>query len=281
MIRRLDIVSNLTREDARRWLGEMRFVDYKQGDVIFRKGDAGQDFYIVARGEVGVYSGDAPDPTTMIRSLSPGDYFGELALLGRSTRTATVSVLRDCVLGAITADSFQAVFAASQALRNRILAAVASYEGELPTAIASLKSGEEADKLGGGLPGSGLPVIREYPELQADPALRRRAVRPTRGFQFVAEREAIDRGLAACLSMIAGTCGLRVSLGRVRRLIGDGGGRNPVVSLERAAPRMSLEVAFFKADLQRLFAAPLPPIVPCQDRRLAVLFAPNAPAASL
>ena len=276
MIRRFEIVSDLNPEDARRWLGEMRFVDYKQGDVIFRKGDAGQDFYIVARGEVGVYSGDAPDPTTMIRSLSPGDYFGELALLGRSTRTATVSVLRNCVLGAISADSFQAVFAASEALRNRILAAVASYEGELPPAIASLKSGEEADKLGGGSPGGGLPAIREYPELRADPALRRRAERPPRGFQFVAEREAIDRGLAACLSMIAGTCGLRVGLGRVRRLIGEGGGRNPFVSLERAAPRMSLEVAFFKADVQRLFAAPLPAIVPWEDGRLAVVFAANA-----
>jgi ATP-binding cassette, subfamily B, bacterial HlyB/CyaB len=276
MIRRFEIVSDLNPEDARRWLGEMRFVNYKRGDVVFRKGDAGQDFFIVARGEVGVYSGDTPDPATMIRSLSPGEHFGELALLGRCTRTATVSALRDSVLGAIGADSFQAVFAASQALRNRILTAIASYEGELPSSVASLKSAEEGENLGSAPPGSSRPAVREYPELPAEPALRRRAERPPRGFQFVAERDAVDRGLAACLSMIAGSCGLRLSLGRVRRLIGEGGGRNPFVSLERAAPRMGLEATFFKADVQRLFTAPLPAIVQWEDGRLAVVFAANA-----
>jgi len=276
MIRRFEIVSDLNPEEARRWLGEMRFVDYKRGDVIFRKGDAGQDFYIVARGEVAVHSGDAPDPATMIRSLSPGEHFGELALLGRCTRTATVSALRDSVVGAISADSFQAVFAASQALRNRILAAVASYEGELPPAVATLKAAEEEGNLGSAPPESSHPLIGEYPELPADPALRRRAERPPRGFQFVAERDAIDRGLAACLAMVAGSCGLPLSLGRVRRLIGEAGGRNPFVSLERAAPRMGLEVAFFKADVQRLFNAPLPVIVQWEDGRLAVVFAANS-----
>ena len=275
MIRRFGIVSDLNPEDARRWLGEMRFVDYKRGDIIFRKGAAGQDFYIVARGEVGVYSGDTPDPTRMIRSLSPGEHFGELALLGQSTRTATVSALRDCVLGAINADSFQAVFATSESLRNRILAAVASYEGDLPPGVGSLKAGEDWDTLRSGPPGSGLSAVREFPELQADPALRRRAERPPRGFRFVAERDAIDRGLAACLSMIASTCGLRVSLGRLRRLIGEGGGRNPFVALERAAPRIALDVAFFKADVQRLCTAPLPAVVPWEDGRLAVVFAVN------
>jgi len=186
-----------------------------------------------------------------------------------------VSALRDCVLGAISADSFRAVFAGSDALRNRILAAVASYRGDLPPAVESLKLGEDGDNLGGVPSGSGPPALRQYPELQADPALRRRTERPPRGFQFAAEREAVDGGLAACLSMIASACGLRVGLGRVRRLIGEGGGRNPFISLERAAPRLGFEVAFFKADVQRLFAAPLPAVVPWEDGRLAVVFAVN------
>ena len=270
MIRRFGILSDLDPEDGRRWLAGMKFVDYKQGQIIFRKGDPGQDFYIVARGEVGVYSGAAPDPATRIRSLSPGEHFGELALLGGSARTATVSALRDSVLGAISAESFQAVFAASEPMRNRILAAIGSYEGELPPAVASLKSREE-----GGPPGGGLPVAAEYPELQPDPALRRRAGRPPPGFQFIGEQEAVDRGLAACLSMVAAGCGLRLSLGRVRQLIGEGGGRNPFLSLERAAPRMGLEVIFFKAGVQALFGAPLPAIVPWEDGRLAVVFAAN------
>ncbi|MBV9491038.1 MAG: peptidase domain-containing ABC transporter [Verrucomicrobia bacterium] len=275
MIHRFEIVSDLEPEDARRWLGEMTFVNYKQGDVVFRKGDAGRDFYIVVRGEVGVYSGDTSDPTTRIRSLSPGEHFGELALLGQCTRTATVAALQDCVLGTVTAESFQAVFAASEALRNRLLAAIASYEGELPPRVGSLKSGEQGVDLGGPFRDGELPAVRELPEPKADPALRRRAERPPRGFRFVAESEAVDRGLAACLSMVAGICGLRLSLGRVRRLVGEGGGRNPFATLERAAPRLGLAVNFFKADVKRLSGAPLPAIVPWEDGRLAVIFAAN------
>ncbi len=275
VIRRFGIVSDLSPEQARRWLAEMQFVKHQRGDIIFRKGDTGNDFFIVIKGEIGVYSDQAAAPDSMIRSLSPGEHFGELALLGRTTRTATICVLRDCVLAAISADSFQAAFAGSDALRNRILGAIASYQGDVPPAVVSLQSSDQREALGGGPLGTGGAAILEYPRLTADPALRRRAERPARGFQFVAEREAIDRGLAASLSMIAGTCGLRVSLGRVRRLIGEGGARNPFGSLERAAPRMGLEVTIYHADVESLFAAPLPVIVPWEDGRLAVVFAAN------
>ena len=271
MIRRFGIISDLSREEIHRWLGQMRFVEFKQGDVIFRTGDPGDDLYIVIRGEVGIYAGSDFGPWTFIKSLSPGEHFGELALLCNTTRTATVSALSDTVLGAISADSFREVFAESEPLRNRILAAISAYKGELPQSVTTFLAAHQ-----GASPAEGGLESREFPALPVNPALRRRAERPPKGFRFIEDKHSPDGGLAACLSMIAGTFGLPVSIARVRRLIGEGGGRDPFASLERAAPRLGMKVEFCRADSESLWTAPLPAVIPGRGGGLALIVAANS-----
>jgi hypothetical protein len=60
--------------------------DYAAGQVVFHQGDQGDRFYVIADGEAEVI-GDGH----VIRTLIPGEGFGEIALLRDTTRTATVS----------------------------------------------------------------------------------------------------------------------------------------------------------------------------------------------
>jgi hypothetical protein len=60
--------------------------DYAAGQVVFHQGDHGDRFYVIADGEAEVI-GDGH----VIRTLIPGEGFGEIALLRDTTRTATVS----------------------------------------------------------------------------------------------------------------------------------------------------------------------------------------------
>jgi voltage-gated potassium channel len=64
------------------------------GDIILRKGDEGDSMFIIASGEVEVEFGGARDPVL----LGPGQFFGELALIERTTRTATVRADDECKL---------------------------------------------------------------------------------------------------------------------------------------------------------------------------------------
>lgn len=73
------------------------------GEVIMRKGEAGESMFVIASGDVEVDLGTGRDPVL----LRPGDFFGELALLERVTRTATVRALDECKLLELDADDLR------------------------------------------------------------------------------------------------------------------------------------------------------------------------------
>ncbi len=63
---------------------------YKDNETIFRKGDRGDKSYIIVGGEVEVLVPDALGNEMVVSRLGRGDFFGEVALIKRVPRTATI-----------------------------------------------------------------------------------------------------------------------------------------------------------------------------------------------
>lgn len=74
---------------------------YTPGDYVFRKGEMGDQMYFISRGKVEIVSEDGK---TVFATLSDGSFFGEIAILFSSERTASVRAADYCDL--YTLDKF-------------------------------------------------------------------------------------------------------------------------------------------------------------------------------
>jgi hypothetical protein len=87
----------LPREDLNLLEQSGTYHTYGSGDVIFNEGDMGESMYIIKSGKalVTVKSKDEP---LVVATLGDGDFFGEMALVSRRPRTATVTALAELMV---------------------------------------------------------------------------------------------------------------------------------------------------------------------------------------
>jgi NADH:ubiquinone reductase (H+-translocating) len=62
---------------------------FEAGEVVFYQGDVGDKVYIIESGECDVLQ-ERDGAQTVIAKLGPGDYFGEMAVLSDTSRSATI-----------------------------------------------------------------------------------------------------------------------------------------------------------------------------------------------
>ncbi|ESO01436.1 hypothetical protein HELRODRAFT_82034, partial [Helobdella robusta] len=67
----------------------MKSVLFSPGDFICRKGEIGREMYVVSRGKLQVLS----DEGSVLATLKPGSYFGELSILNTGSNRRTASVI--------------------------------------------------------------------------------------------------------------------------------------------------------------------------------------------
>jgi MFS family permease len=79
----------------------------KSGANVVREGEEANDFFVVKSGAFEVVSqGEQGGAPATVNSLKPGDYFGEIGLLERMPRTATVRAVADSVVYRIGGGEF-------------------------------------------------------------------------------------------------------------------------------------------------------------------------------
>ncbi len=77
--------------------------------IIFRQGDPGDKFYIIASGKVRVFRKGEKGVETDLSHLGPGESFGEMALLTGKARSANVEAVEETHLLILTKDPFDRI----------------------------------------------------------------------------------------------------------------------------------------------------------------------------
>ncbi|KAI8613242.1 cyclic nucleotide-binding-like protein [Chytriomyces sp. MP71] len=88
---------------------------FVKGDYVTKQGDSGMDMFFILSGQVDVYVGERK-----VVSLYDGAYFGEIALITKVLRTATVQAARSSVLYRLSYSNFHKIIAEYEDMKLRI-----------------------------------------------------------------------------------------------------------------------------------------------------------------
>lgn len=84
--------------------------EYRSEEPVFSQGDPGLGMYIIQEGKVSITIADRDGVEKELAVLSAGDFFGEIALLDESPRSASAVCLTDCLLiGFFRPDLFEII----------------------------------------------------------------------------------------------------------------------------------------------------------------------------
>ena len=95
------------------------------GEVVFREGDEGDTCYVVRTGAARVTRNHSDGRAITLAELRRGDIFGELAMWGGETRSATVEALEDTTAVALLAGDVRRLLAARPQIAVQLLAELA------------------------------------------------------------------------------------------------------------------------------------------------------------
>jgi CRP/FNR family transcriptional regulator, cyclic AMP receptor protein len=107
-LRAIPIFSPLEESDLEALRPAVQVVAMDAGDVVVREGDSADRLYCLVEGEVQVVKNYLEPGAQTVDVLSPGDYFGEMALFGDEIkRSATVVTTEPSKFLALGKDAFR------------------------------------------------------------------------------------------------------------------------------------------------------------------------------
>lgn len=161
----LSLFVNLTPAELEIVDGLLHERHYLEGEVIFDEGEEGQAIYIIASGEVLIslpdhgngrhatqQGGASPAPSHPLRrqgdtgrvaQLGPGTFFGELALLDNSPRSAQARAASPCKLFVFFRDDFVGLLDTHARLASKISRQLACHLGARVRVMASSMSANQ------------------------------------------------------------------------------------------------------------------------------------------
>ena len=88
--------------------------------MLTKEGQIGQEFFVIVEGEAEV----TKDGKTL-GTMGPGDFFGEIALIEHTRRTATVTAKTPLRFFVLTSQAFWGLIEASPGVERKVLLALA------------------------------------------------------------------------------------------------------------------------------------------------------------
>jgi CRP-like cAMP-binding protein len=120
VLKKVPLFADLDDREREEIAASMRERRFAEGDTVTQEGAGGAGFFIVESGTANVTVEGQQRGT-----IGPGDYFGEIALLTGSDRTATIVATSDMVCYGMTPWDFRPLVESNSTIAWKLLTAMA------------------------------------------------------------------------------------------------------------------------------------------------------------
>jgi CRP/FNR family transcriptional regulator, cyclic AMP receptor protein len=120
LIRQVPLFARCTRKELAEVASIADEIDLPAGRVLMREGERGREFVVLLKG-----AADVRRNGRKVNALGDGDFFGEIALVSRSVRTATVTTTAPSRALVIREQAFRALLDHAPQIQIRVLEALA------------------------------------------------------------------------------------------------------------------------------------------------------------
>ena len=124
---RVDLFGVLDAERIDRLSRRMKMLIFGPDEIILRQGDPGDSLYVLRSGTVAVRTG-AGEAVRHIRTMSAGQFFGEMSLMTGAPRSTTVVAASDVECYVVDKEAFQAILQETPELAGTISDVLARHQ---------------------------------------------------------------------------------------------------------------------------------------------------------
>jgi CRP-like cAMP-binding protein len=120
-LRKIPLLSDLSEDEMRRVNAEIRIRHFNKREVVLHKGGSGDALLFLLSGQMQVVDITEDGRAIGLRMLAPGDFFGEIALINDSTRSASVVATSDVLVAFLPAATAMHLFSHSPSVAQQML----------------------------------------------------------------------------------------------------------------------------------------------------------------
>lgn len=125
LIKRVPLFAQCSKQELARIATLADELDVRAGKVLAREGDRGREFFLILEGAVEVRA-----KGRKVATLAGGDFFGEVALVTKAPRIATVTATTPLRVLVISDRAFKDLLARSPQIQAKVLRALAARVAE-------------------------------------------------------------------------------------------------------------------------------------------------------
>lgn len=120
-LRKIPLLANLSDEEIIKVKADLRIRQHTKREIVLQKGGSGDGLLFVLAGQLQVIDVTEDGRAIGLRMLGPGDFFGEIAVITGSTRSASVVAMSEVLVAFLPAPTALHLFSHSPSVANLML----------------------------------------------------------------------------------------------------------------------------------------------------------------